>query len=325
MTFQVGVKALLADGMGKFLLLKRAPARYPEVNTELWDIVGGRIDPGIDLSENLNREIVEETGLKIIGVPKLVAAQDVVVTDDRHIVRLTYLAQANGNRVKLSGEHISYRWLALDEISALEGLDKHFKELLPDIKRLTALYGYKVKDSFTSNIPAISEPPKYLQLEDAKEHARIRKKVDEKFVNLELWKSRKNPGNKVKKSDLDAERSPDISPAVLKKIAHSYLKKKGFELVEISILEDIDVVAQKNEIWHFIQIHRVTREKGNDFSREASSCPHLKHKKEIKENIKRFLAQHKAANEPWELDALELSVNIKDKKAHCRLVKDIVL
>lgn len=59
---QVGVKILLKNLDGKYLLLRRNPKKYPEVGAQ-WDIVGGRIHPGQTLLENLKREIKEETQL----------------------------------------------------------------------------------------------------------------------------------------------------------------------------------------------------------------------------------------------------------------------
>ncbi len=53
---QVGVKALLKNPQGKYLLLHRSAKKYPEVRNA-WDIVGGRIEPGTALADNLRREI----------------------------------------------------------------------------------------------------------------------------------------------------------------------------------------------------------------------------------------------------------------------------
>ncbi len=58
MKLQVGVKALLRNGEGKYLLLRKSPERYPEIGAK-WEIVGGRIEPGTPLLENLRREILE--------------------------------------------------------------------------------------------------------------------------------------------------------------------------------------------------------------------------------------------------------------------------
>jgi ADP-ribose pyrophosphatase YjhB (NUDIX family) len=126
MDLQVGVKILLKNTEGKYLLARRSPIKYPEVGAK-WDIVGGRIDKGTSLIENLKREVMEETGLEIVGEPKLIAAQDILKTD-KHVVRLTYVGQATGE-VKLSEEQTEHKWLTLEEISTLEPLDSYFKEV----------------------------------------------------------------------------------------------------------------------------------------------------------------------------------------------------
>ncbi|MBI5332600.1 MAG: NUDIX domain-containing protein, partial [Candidatus Aenigmarchaeota archaeon] len=74
---QIGVKILLKNRDGKYLLLKRSSEKYPEAGGT-WDIVGGRIDAGSGLMVNLRREVLEETGLEITEEPRLVGAQDIL-------------------------------------------------------------------------------------------------------------------------------------------------------------------------------------------------------------------------------------------------------
>jgi 8-oxo-dGTP pyrophosphatase MutT (NUDIX family) len=130
-TLQVGVKVLLQNDEGRFLLLRRSLEKYPETKGGgRWDIVGGRIDPGKTLLENLKREIKEETGLELLGEPKLVAAQDILRNNGRHVVRLTYLGESSGE-VKLDkSENDDYKWYTLDELLALDDVDVYFKGLL---------------------------------------------------------------------------------------------------------------------------------------------------------------------------------------------------
>lgn len=130
---QVGVKVLLKNPSGKYLLLKRSAKKYPEVNN-LWDIAGGRIDPGIPLLDNLKREVQEETKLQLTSEPQLIAAQDILKNTDRHIVRLTYVCEATGEPV-LSTEHDEYKWLTLEEIENLKGVDSYFKKILRAINK----------------------------------------------------------------------------------------------------------------------------------------------------------------------------------------------
>lgn len=130
MELQVGVKILLKNGDGQYLLLKRNPEKYPEAGDHLWDIIGGRIDPGSPLLDNLKREVNEEVSLDLDNNPKLLAAQDILRVPSRHVVRLTYMGTASGTP-KIDGiEHTECRWFNAEELRALPGLDIYFKEVL---------------------------------------------------------------------------------------------------------------------------------------------------------------------------------------------------
>lgn len=132
---QVGVKALLKNGEGKYLMLHRSTVKYQDIKGT-WDIVGGRINPGGTLLENLKREIKEETNLELVGQPKLIAAQDIFRKAGHHIVRLTYIAKTQGE-VKLDEEeNDKCQWLTLEELHELNDVDIYFKELI-DNKTIT--------------------------------------------------------------------------------------------------------------------------------------------------------------------------------------------
>lgn len=128
-TLQVGVKIFLKNHDGNYLLLKRSPVRYPEIKNS-WDIPGGRIQPGTNLSENIRREIFEETKLKISDTPKLISAQDILRTG-KHIVRLTFSASASGEP-KLGAEDPEYKWVTLDEMRNVKELDEFTREVLEE-------------------------------------------------------------------------------------------------------------------------------------------------------------------------------------------------
>lgn len=128
-TLQVGVKAFLKNKEGKFLLLKRNMEKYGDVKGT-WDIVGGRINPGTTLEENLAREIVEETQLKLSSGPRLIAAQDILKWTDKHVVRLTYVAAAEGDLVLDTSENTDYVWLTLEELKSQTDLDVYVKDVI---------------------------------------------------------------------------------------------------------------------------------------------------------------------------------------------------
>jgi 8-oxo-dGTP diphosphatase len=126
MELQVGVKVLLKNPEGKYLMLRRAG--HIDAAGK-WDMPGGRINIGSALMENLAREVMEETGMTMRGTPTLVAAQDIFVKGkELHVVRLTYTGTVEGEP-HLSDEHSAHAWFTLDEIRKLDNLDTYLKEL----------------------------------------------------------------------------------------------------------------------------------------------------------------------------------------------------
>ncbi len=126
---QVGVKAFLKNPEGKYLLLKRSTERYDFIKQN-WDIVGGRIDPGTPLFENLSREVFEETQLSIKTQPQLIYVQDVFFKEIYHVVRITYVAEIEGEPILDTTENTEYKWLTLEEMKEQEDLDQYVKEIL---------------------------------------------------------------------------------------------------------------------------------------------------------------------------------------------------
>ena len=125
----MGVKILLRNKDGKYLLVRRSPDKYPDASGG-WDIVGGRIETGSTLFDNLKREVKEETNLNLTEEPKLVSAQDILRVPGKHIVRLTYTGLAEG-QVKLDEkENIEFEWLSINEIKKVSDLCLYLKELL---------------------------------------------------------------------------------------------------------------------------------------------------------------------------------------------------
>ena len=112
------------------MLVRRNPKKYPEIGPK-WDIVGGRIIPGTRLKDNLRREIKEETGLDYPGQPRLVAAQDILKSAEKHVVRLTFVGQLEGQPA-IDEESLEARWFSPAEIRQLkpQDLDPYFSDLL---------------------------------------------------------------------------------------------------------------------------------------------------------------------------------------------------
>lgn len=126
---QVGVKIFLKNKDGKYLIVKRNPEKYKKVSGE-WDIVGGRINPGSKLIDNLKREVFEETKLEVLSDPKLISAQDIIPNEEKHVVRLSYVGETEGEPILDTSENTEYKWLGLEEIKNQENLDIYVQNIL---------------------------------------------------------------------------------------------------------------------------------------------------------------------------------------------------
>lgn len=132
MILQVGVKALLRNKEGRYLLVRRSTEKYRDVPPS-WDIPGGRINAGTPLLENLRREVREETGLELKGAVRLITAQDIFTKDgERHVVRLTYTGEIEGEPV-LDEENTDYMWARVEEMMQMSDLDSYLREAIRNI------------------------------------------------------------------------------------------------------------------------------------------------------------------------------------------------
>lgn len=131
MELQVGVKALIKNSQGQYLLIQRQNPLPGDTDLK-WDIPGGRIKPSESLPEALARELREEIGIKLTSRPVLVAAQDIFVRHiNRHVVRLTYTLQLDDD-IRLGNEHQNYTWATLTEALQLN-LDPYISDILKEL------------------------------------------------------------------------------------------------------------------------------------------------------------------------------------------------
>lgn len=136
MELQVGVKALIKNSEGKYLFLKRREVLIDEKEPS-WTIPGGRINSDEPIKEGLKREIKEETGLTLTGEPHILYAQDIFRPHlNRHIVRLTFLAEAKGT-IDIDhddeNDHQEFKWMSSKEIKKVP-LEVMLKPVLKFIK-----------------------------------------------------------------------------------------------------------------------------------------------------------------------------------------------
>jgi 8-oxo-dGTP pyrophosphatase MutT (NUDIX family) len=82
------------------------------------DLPGGRVEKGETIKSALQREIDEETGLKV-EIRDPVEEWSFYKTPDQLIKGITLECGYLDGKVKLCGEHKSYFWAAIDSINHL--------------------------------------------------------------------------------------------------------------------------------------------------------------------------------------------------------------
>ena len=130
MNLQVGVKVLIKNSQNKYLFLRRSQEFAIESGADSWDIPGGRISLDETLYDGLSREVREEIGSTLKGLPKLIAGQDIIKPSKSiHVVRLTYVLVQDISDIKLSREHEGHSWMTLADAKALS-LEPYLKEVI---------------------------------------------------------------------------------------------------------------------------------------------------------------------------------------------------
>ena len=114
--FGLAVKAVIRDGDGKMLLLRRSAANRSFVGC--WEWPGGKCEPGEPFDQALVREVREETGLTV-EVTGLAGASSFEMPTV-NLVLLCLDARITGGTLCLSVEHDASDWVSA---AALPGLD----------------------------------------------------------------------------------------------------------------------------------------------------------------------------------------------------------
>jgi 8-oxo-dGTP pyrophosphatase MutT (NUDIX family) len=145
MELQIAQKALLHSGRNILMIQKSATDPY---NPLKWEIPGGRLKAGEDLSENLKREVREEVGLEIEIGPPLAMWQWSMGTGDsaKAVVAISRLCYPLSSEVSFAGQmdtdHIAaWRWVPVDEVPSLDLMPTARDAILESIKMLPNYLG----------------------------------------------------------------------------------------------------------------------------------------------------------------------------------------
>ncbi len=155
----VAAKAFI-EHEGKVLVLRESGKYFDGTQKGNFDIVGGRIEFGKSLEENLLREIEEETGLKHnqIGVGKVFFVNEAypVVRGERlQIIRIFFKCKSTTPKIKLSKDHDLFEWIFPDEYKT-KGIIENLEEVFEEYIKSSKIENCK-KDSFEECCPYSKE------------------------------------------------------------------------------------------------------------------------------------------------------------------------
>jgi 8-oxo-dGTP diphosphatase len=116
------VGGLLVSRTGRVLLGLRAP--WKKIAPNVWDAIGGHVEPGESLSIALVREVREEVGVVPTEFRLLDSIQekrpDLYGAAVHHIFAVT--AWSGGEPLKLSDEHSEIKWFTSTDVQSLPNL-----------------------------------------------------------------------------------------------------------------------------------------------------------------------------------------------------------
>jgi 8-oxo-dGTP diphosphatase len=121
------VQKIIIERNGKILMVRRG--LEDKSFAGWWDLPGGGAHKEEELVKSITREVMEETRLKVL--PAQVRAFFIRIFDNKHVL-IGYTTGSFKGRVRLSSEHLEYRWASLSESLGLK--------VQPTVRRLLKAY-----------------------------------------------------------------------------------------------------------------------------------------------------------------------------------------
>ena len=128
----VAVGAVIEDDEGRILLVRHVPQRGGFWQGR-WICPGGRLNFGEGIREGIEREVSEETNLKIRLTTLLIPFERIVKSEGKttlHVIYIDFLAKLAGGEFRPGGDVGEGMWVAKEDIP------KIWEELHDDTKRL---------------------------------------------------------------------------------------------------------------------------------------------------------------------------------------------
>lgn len=118
-------------------------------------------------------------------------------------------------------------------------------------------------------------------------------------------------------------------------IAGKYLENKGFRVVGRNYLKkygEIDIIAQKGQMTHFIEVKTVTHENFPQYvsyvtdNYRPEDNIHPQKLKRLARTIQAYLLEKFPKGEPeWQFDAITVRLDMKTRRAKVRFMDNLIL
>lgn len=116
-------RAIILNKEKEILLIQRNDSKETW-SANKWEFPGGKLDEGQDLSNALEREIFEETGLLVQPINRLAYYESFILTKGKYkglpYIVLIGICKLSEGILKLSDEHKNAQWVNADEILNIE-------------------------------------------------------------------------------------------------------------------------------------------------------------------------------------------------------------
>lgn len=133
----VAVGAVIEDDEGRILLVKHVPERRGFWQGK-WICPGGKLEWGESIRDGIEREVMEETNLKISLTTPLVPFERIVKTEGKttlHVIYIDFLAKLAGGELRPDSDVGEGIWVPKGDIPRI------WEELHEDTQRLMEIAG----------------------------------------------------------------------------------------------------------------------------------------------------------------------------------------
>lgn len=107
----VAVSAMVRKD-GKYLIMKRSEREIAFPGK--WQAPGGKVEPNETLEEAVQREVLEEGGVKIKNI-RYMRSYDFMRPDGHHVVGIAFVCEWESGEVKISKAHTDFAWATPEE------------------------------------------------------------------------------------------------------------------------------------------------------------------------------------------------------------------